>query len=49
MGDASILSVAEGKFDYVDSTGEHLEGGEKIVAHGTVMAGKWHDGAVQEG
>jgi dihydroorotase len=40
-GDATILSVAEGKFDYVDVLGEHMTGEKKIVAEGTVVAGKW--------
>ena len=39
-GDASILSVEEGRFDYVDVVGEHLEGDKRIVADGTVVAGK---------
>jgi dihydroorotase len=40
-GDATILSVDEGKFDYVDVTGEHLLGKQKINARGTVIGGKW--------
>jgi dihydroorotase len=40
-GDATILSIKEGKFDYVDVTGEHLTGDRKIVSEGTVVAGKW--------
>ncbi|WP_144186978.1 amidohydrolase/deacetylase family metallohydrolase [Elioraea rosea] len=39
-GDASILSIKEGRFDYVDVVGEHLEGDKRIVADGTVVAGK---------
>ena len=42
-GDASILSVKEGAFDYVDVLGEHMTGAKRIVADGTVIAGKfWH-------
>ncbi len=42
-GDASILSVKEGEFDYVDVLGEHMTGAKRIVADGTVIAGKfWH-------
>jgi dihydroorotase len=41
VGDATILSVDEGKFDYVDVTGEHLLGKHKINARGTVINGKW--------
>lgn len=41
LGDASILRVREGKFDYVDVTGEHLAGEQKIAAEGVVLKGKW--------
>ncbi|CAN1561825.1 COG3964 Predicted amidohydrolase [Rhabdaerophilaceae bacterium] len=41
LGDATILSVKEGKFDYVDVVGEHLLGNEKIVSEGVVLRGKW--------
>jgi dihydroorotase len=45
-GDATILSVRDGTFDYVDVTGEHMEGRERIVAEGAVLAGRWwHPGA----
>ena len=40
-GDATILSVREGKFDYVDVTGEHMTGDRKIVSEGVVLAGRW--------
>jgi dihydroorotase len=40
-GDATILSVNEGKFDYVDVVGEHLAGTKRIIAEGTVVAGQW--------
>jgi dihydroorotase len=41
VGDASILSVKTGEFDYVDVVGEHLVGDKKIVSEGVVIAGKW--------
>ncbi|MCZ8374814.1 MAG: amidohydrolase/deacetylase family metallohydrolase [Beijerinckiaceae bacterium] len=41
LGDATILTVREGKFDYVDVTGEHLIGNQKIVSEGVVLKGKW--------
>jgi dihydroorotase len=41
VGDASILSIAEVKFDYEDVLGEHMTGDKKIIAEGTVVAGKW--------
>jgi len=40
-GDATILSIAEGAFDYVDVLGEHMTGDRKIIAEGTVVGGKW--------
>jgi dihydroorotase len=40
-GDATVISVKEGRFDYVDVVGEHLEGDRKIVSEGVVVAGKW--------
>ena len=41
VGDASILSVDEGTFDYVDVMGEHLEGRQRITSRGVVIGGKW--------
>ena len=40
-GDATILSLDDGTFDYVDVVGEHLEGRQRLHARGTVIAGKW--------
>ena len=40
-GDATILTVKEGTFDYVDVLGEHMAGNRKIVADATVVAGRW--------
>jgi len=43
VGDASIISVQSGRFDYVDVVGEHLDGDKRIVADGVVVRGKlWH-------
>ena len=41
VGDASILSIAEGAFDYVDVVGEHLAGNRRIACEGVVIAGRW--------
>jgi dihydroorotase len=41
LGDATILTVKEGRFDYVDVTGEHLIGDRKIVSEGVVLKGRW--------
>jgi dihydroorotase len=40
-GDATILSIREGKFDYVDVTGEHMTGDRKIFSEATVIGGRW--------
>ncbi|MDF3062689.1 MAG: dihydroorotase [Microvirga sp.] len=40
-GDATIISVREGKFDYVDVVGEHMTGDRKIVSEATVVSGRW--------
>jgi dihydroorotase len=41
IGDATVLSIESGKFDYVDVVGEHLTGDKRIVAKGVVLAGRW--------
>ena len=40
-GDATVLDLASGQFDYVDSTGEQLNGGQKLSAAGIVVGGRW--------
>jgi dihydroorotase len=41
VGDATILSIRQGEFDYVDVTGEHMRGDRKIISDGVVIAGCW--------
>jgi dihydroorotase len=41
VGDATILSIREGSFDYVDVVGERMTGSRKIAADGVVLAGRW--------
>jgi len=41
-GDASILSLDSGAFEYVDSVGERLTGARRLSAAGVVLAGKHH-------
>jgi dihydroorotase len=41
VGDATVLAVEDGTFDYVDVVGEHLEGRQRIASRGVVIAGKW--------
>ena len=40
-GDATILTVDDGRFDYIDTVGEHLICDRKINSRGVVIAGKW--------
>jgi dihydroorotase len=40
-GDATLIAVKEGQFDYVDVVGEHLTGDRKIVSEGVVIGGRW--------
>ncbi|MCB1487862.1 MAG: amidohydrolase/deacetylase family metallohydrolase [Bauldia sp.] len=41
LGDATIYTVEEGRFDYYDVVGEVLTGDQKIVASGIVLDGRW--------
>jgi dihydroorotase len=42
-GDATLLSLEEGSFDFVDSTGAGLNGRSRLVSQGVVIGGKmWH-------
>ena len=41
VGDATLISIREGKFDYVDVVGEHMTGDRKIVSEGVVIGGRW--------
>src|SRR5580692_7452741 len=41
VGDATLISVKEGQFDYVDVVGEHLNGDRRIVSEGVVIGGRW--------
>jgi dihydroorotase len=41
VGDATLISVQQGQFDYVDVVGEHLIGDRRIASEGVVIAGRW--------
>jgi dihydroorotase len=41
IGDATILSILDGRFDYVDVVGEHMTGNRRIFSEGVVLAGRW--------
>ena len=42
-GDATVFSVSEGRFDYVDLVGEVLRGDKQIKSDGVVLGGRWWD------
>lgn len=44
IGDASVVDLVDGNFDYVDVMDEHLAGTQALQAVGTVVGGVWHDG-----
>ncbi len=41
LGDATVIAVREGAFDYVDTRGEHMTGDRRITAEGVVLRGRW--------
>ena len=43
-GDASILDLRQGAFDYVDCDGETITGDQRLAVAGIVRAGKWWHG-----
>jgi dihydroorotase len=40
-GDATVLSIREGRFDYTDAVGEVMTGDRKIASEGVVVGGRW--------
>jgi dihydroorotase len=41
VGDATIIDITSGRFDYADSIGEHMIGDKRMLSTGVVLAGKW--------
>jgi dihydroorotase len=41
VGDASVLSIEKGRFEYVDVIGESFTGEQRIFPAGMVVGGKW--------
>lgn len=41
VGDATLMEIAGGLFDYVDAGGEHMRGDRKIVSKAVVLGGTW--------
>ncbi len=40
-GDATILSLREGEFGFVDVVGERVASRQKLFSEGVVLAGRW--------
>ena len=40
-GDATILRIEDGSFDYEDVLGEFMTGDKRIFSDGVVVAGQW--------
>jgi dihydroorotase len=40
-GDAAVLELQTGRFDYTDVQGEHMAGSQRLVCHGIVCGGRW--------
>jgi dihydroorotase len=43
IGDAAVLEIVEGDYRYVDVTGETIDGRQRLVLRGVVVAGRWWD------
>jgi dihydroorotase len=41
VGDASILELREGSFEYLDVIGEQVVGRQRLLGSGVVIGGKW--------
>src|SRR5471030_2972603 len=41
VGDATVIDIAQGRFDYADAIGERLIGDKRLLSAGVVLAGKW--------
>jgi dihydroorotase len=41
VGDATIMTVRDGQFDYMDVVGEKMVGDKKIFSEGVVLNGRW--------
>ncbi|MDP3162736.1 MAG: amidohydrolase/deacetylase family metallohydrolase [Reyranella sp.] len=41
IGEATVIDLAKGKFDYADSIGERMIGEQRLFSAGVVLAGRW--------
>jgi dihydroorotase len=42
-GDATVIEIVEGRFSYRDVLGERIEGGQRLMNRGLVVAGSWQE------
>ena len=43
VGDATVLDLRDGEFQFVDVLGEAIRGNQRLFANGMVIGGKWSD------
>jgi dihydroorotase len=41
VGEATVIEVTQGRYNYADSIGDQLVGDKRLVSAGVVLAGKW--------
>ena len=41
VGEATVIDVASGKYDYADSIGETMIGDKRLLSAGVVLGGRW--------
>ena len=41
VGEATIIDLVSGRFDYTDSISEHMVGDRRLLSTGVVLAGRW--------
>jgi dihydroorotase len=41
VGEASVLDLKDGRFEYLDVIGEKVEGAQRLLAAGLVLNGRW--------
>jgi dihydroorotase len=41
VGEATVIDLTSGRFDYADSIGERMMGDKRLLSAGVVLAGKW--------
>jgi dihydroorotase len=44
VGEASVLALEQGTFDFVDSTDERMTGDQRLTAAGVIINGRWWNG-----